>query len=92
MTDKQYIKKMIVLTEGLERIASADPFDKAAWVSAVDEFHLCNCHWFKTRRRRSWSTIILTIFLACSLAWLVYECLVYCLLSEGFDLWWFSFY
>lgn len=77
MTDRQYIKKMIVLTNDLERIAAANPFDKAAWVSALDEFHYCNCLWSKTRRRHSWSTIILTIFLACSLAWLIYEYLVF---------------
>ena len=76
MTDRQYIKRMIVLTNALERIASAVPFDSLAWQSAVDEFHLCNCHWIKTRRRRPLSAIIIIFVLACILAWLCCHCLI----------------
>ncbi len=72
MTDRQYIKQMIVLTEQLERVASAEPFDSAAWESAVDEFHLFNCHWIKTRRRRPWGFIFFIIFLLYCLSGLIW--------------------
>lgn len=63
MTDRQYIKQMIVLTEQLERWANEEPFNKAAWQCALDEFHYCNCLWSKTRRRRSWLATALIVFL-----------------------------
>lgn len=75
MKDKAYIKKMIVLTEELERAAGADPFDKDNWQSALDEFHLVNITWYKSRRRRPWLMIYLCLFLLYCLAWLVWSIL-----------------
>jgi hypothetical protein len=63
MNDKEYLKRMIKLTEDLNRAASAEPFDKDDWQSALDEYHSVNLHWLLHRHRLSKCAIALILLI-----------------------------
>lgn len=73
MTDREYLKKMVTLTEDLERIASAEPFDKKEWECAIDEYHRVNLVWCHNRRKFSCWTRWIIWFLLGVLCWVVWR-------------------
>lgn len=75
MTYKQYLEKMVELTEELDNVYTTVPFDPHAGrdVSArIHALHLCQ-HF--QRRRRPWWAFITVIMLLIVLLWIVYNVL-----------------
>ena len=73
MADKEYLSQMVDITMELERIASAEPFDKADLHNTLDEFHKVNRIWFNSHRRRPWFGSALISFLLIILIWVLYK-------------------
>jgi len=72
MTEKQYLEKMIDLTEELDNAWRAEPYDPDAYndvIERINDLHLSN-H-FK-RRRRPWAAMFFCLALLCVLMLIVY--------------------
>ena len=75
MTDKEYLKKMIALTEELNRVASAEPYDPDAYNRVIDQLNNVKPPWESRRRRRPWFAFASCIILLIILVWIVYTVL-----------------
>lgn len=79
MRDSDYLKQQTALFIELERTASAEPFNNAAFedvTARITALYLCH---YPSRRRRPWSALITVIMLLMVLLWIVYEvlCVLY---------------
>ena len=75
MTDKEYLEKMIALTDELNRTASANPYDPDAYNSVIDQLNSIVPPWEQRRRRRPWAAVMIVIFLVLVLLYIVWEIL-----------------
>lgn len=75
MTNHEYLKKMIAITEELDRIANHDPFSLMSWNMYMDEMHQVTCQWHHNRHRRPWFAIFIVCFLLFCLALVVWSIL-----------------
>lgn len=73
MTDKQYLIKMIALTEELERAASAEPYDEDVYNDVIARLTASHLTWYHNRRQRPWLMYFSILCLLWILCWLVYE-------------------
>lgn len=71
MTNHEYLKKMIAITEELDRIANHDPFSLMSWNMYMDEMHQVTCDWCTSRRRRPWFFGYHFLILLAILIWVV---------------------
>ena len=60
MTDKEYLKKMVVYFNELERIAEARPYDSDAFNKVIDAMNKTKTEHFVSWRRR-WLFLILSV-------------------------------
>lgn len=75
MTNTEFIKRMIALTEELERAAAARPYDPDAYNNVIDRLNSITPPWRQRRRRRPWVSLIILIFLLLVLIYIVCEIL-----------------
>lgn len=52
MTDKEYLKRMIAITDELERIANHEPLLQDSWDMYMNEMHMVTSDWHASRRRQ----------------------------------------
>jgi len=71
MTDNEYLKRMIAITNELERIASHEPLVQDSWDMYMDEMHAVTCDWHASRRH--WPRLFKYVcwFLLGLLAWVI---------------------
>lgn len=75
MTNTKYLKKMITLSEELERAATAEPYDPDAYNLVITKIQRIIPPWQQRRRRRPWPAIFFCLFLLFCLAWLIWSIL-----------------
>lgn len=75
MTNKQYLEKMRAL--GLKRWApdNAEPENAVECNKVIDEINRTNRAWLYSRRRRSWYSFLIILFMLLCLAWTVWSIL-----------------
>lgn len=79
MTDRQFLERMIFLTEKMCDIYNAEPLDQDARQAIRDEVHELGQ---KFNRSHRVSPRVMNFFYIAAILFVVY--LVYCILSEGF--------
>ena len=72
MNDSEYLKRLIALTEELNKAASAEPYDPVAYNRVIQELNSVKPPWESRRRRRPWGIIAFVLFLLYCLAWLIW--------------------
>ena len=75
MTDQQFLKRMLDLTEKLARASSARPYDPDAYNAVLDEIRESSAKFNRIRRRQAWYRRASIVVLACVLAWSFYKVL-----------------
>lgn len=73
MTYRQFLKRMIFLTEKLSDIYNAEPLDQDARQSIIDEVRQLGDNFNRIRRRRSWFMILSLFLLFCLLFLLAFR-------------------
>ena len=71
MTDKQFIKRMVFLTEQMCDLYNAEPIDQNALHSLRIEIHETGARFNRSRRRRPWFLILVILFWLLALVILV---------------------
>lgn len=71
MNDTEYLKIMDSLSEDLDRVSSAEPYDPDAYNKVIDSINRADRIWWRSRQRRHWGMICFCLFLICCLAWIV---------------------
>ena len=61
MTDEEYMKQMVALTNELDRAASAQPYDPDEYTNIIDSINLLYRKWNRSRNRPLWILLLFKV-------------------------------